>query len=365
MRLTPFFLTLACGVLPMAGAYAQATTLTAELMPLAHRSLLLDAADGANRAIVVGERGHVLVSESRSLGADGSGWRQVDGVPTRATLTAVASRGSNVVAVGHDGTILHSADEGLSWTLVREERMVDPDDDPAIGAPLLDVAFVTDLQLLASGAYGRLLESTDGGRTWLERALQQAPSSAGAESGGESEQLETESDNSTEELSMEDLMAATEEVEIEEEGGTHINAIAVASDGVIALVGESGTAYVSTDGGRSFESRPLDYEGSMFGVLALGPSHFLTFGLRGNVFETRDAGLSWERVDTGSDLSLMGGAVLAGGDVLLVGGNGVLVRRGANGTISVSAHESGSTLAGLLPAASGPIFFGELGLLNP
>jgi photosystem II stability/assembly factor-like uncharacterized protein len=64
---------------------------------------MLDFAEGDQRAIAVGERGHVLVSESRS------DWRQVEGVPTRATLTAVAAVGDHAWAVGHDGTILHSA----------------------------------------------------------------------------------------------------------------------------------------------------------------------------------------------------------------------------------------------------------------
>ena len=55
---------------------------TAEPAPLAARSLILDVADGGDRAIAVGERGHVLVSESRR-----GDWRQVENVPTRSTLT--------------------------------------------------------------------------------------------------------------------------------------------------------------------------------------------------------------------------------------------------------------------------------------
>ena len=67
-----------------------------ELMPLVtKRSLLLDITDTASRGVMVGERGHVLVSESRS------DWRQIDKVPTRVTLTGVAAAGNKVWAVGH------------------------------------------------------------------------------------------------------------------------------------------------------------------------------------------------------------------------------------------------------------------------
>src|SRR6218665_3988010 len=55
---------------------SELTTLTAT------QGLILDMAETDSRAIAVGARGAVLVSESRS------DWRQIENVPTRATLTA-------------------------------------------------------------------------------------------------------------------------------------------------------------------------------------------------------------------------------------------------------------------------------------
>ena len=79
----------------------------AEPMRLARSSLLLDADADGSRIIVVGERGHVLVSSD-----DGQRWQQAR-VPTRSTLTAVQIvDGTCAWAVGHDGVILKSDDGG-------------------------------------------------------------------------------------------------------------------------------------------------------------------------------------------------------------------------------------------------------------
>src|SRR5690606_11195724 len=118
--------------------------LPAEPAPLATRSLLLDIAEASQRAIAVGERGHVLLSESRH------DWRQVEGVPTRATLTAVTTVGDHAWAVGHAQVILHSADGGLSWERQHVDAYDAEDfDDLANGAPLLDVLFLDQQHGLA------------------------------------------------------------------------------------------------------------------------------------------------------------------------------------------------------------------------
>ena len=65
--------------------------------PLAPRSLLLDGTSVEGVVVVVGERGHVLVSEQQ-----GRSWDQGD-VPTRATLTGVHFHDRKLGwAVGHD-----------------------------------------------------------------------------------------------------------------------------------------------------------------------------------------------------------------------------------------------------------------------
>lgn len=98
-------------------------------------------------------RGHVALSEDY-----GSTWIQAEGVPTRATLTAVSMIGSNIWAVGHDTTIIHSSDNGQTWTKQFE--------DVEREMPLLDVLFINESEGFAVGAYGTYLTTYDGGKNW-------------------------------------------------------------------------------------------------------------------------------------------------------------------------------------------------------
>ena len=88
---------------------------TAEVMPLAEHSLLLDLARSGERLVAVGERGHVLMS------SDGKTWTQSANVPVRSALTAVSAVGADVWAVGHDGIILHSGNAGETWEIQRRD----------------------------------------------------------------------------------------------------------------------------------------------------------------------------------------------------------------------------------------------------
>lgn len=294
---------------------------TSELMPLAvTRSLLLDIAEGDQRAIMVGERGHILVSESRS------DWRQLADVPTRATLTAVATAGSSAWAVGHDGTILHSADGGLTWALQRVDEWTPPaegqwDRDPRVGAPLLDVMFSDPNNGIAIGAYSLMLRTSDGGANWKPVRLNK-PAAAAEE---DEEALESEPVDINDEdvdwgFSDDDLM-------LDEETDPHLNGITRTPSGLLFIVAERGSAYRSRDDGASWERISLPYDGSMFGVVALGDEHLLAFGLRGNIQESTDGGDSWVAVESGTSLSLMGGAATGDGGAVIVGANGVVLKR--------------------------------------
>lgn len=334
------------------GAFADAApSTTAERMPLAaQRSLVLDVTDSASRAIAVGERGHVLLSESRSE------WRQVEGVPTRAALTAVTAVGNKVWAVGHDGTILASSDGGLTWTVQREEAWTQegfdaPDWTPRYAAPLLDVMFIDEQRGYAIGAYSLLLRTDDGGETWQrvpllgQTAEEDVPAESDPEAGGGDEWT----------FDADELM-------LDEEEDPHLNAIARTPSGLIMIVAERGAAFRSRDDGATWERISLPYEGSMFGVLVLGDQHLLAYGLRGHVQETRDGGDSWQELETGTELSLMGGAALADGGVVLVGANGVVLHRpDADTPLAVHTFENaeGETpvLSSVLPLGSRTFLF--------
>lgn len=317
------------------------SVLATERMPLATDALVLDLTDSDSRAIAVGERGHVLVSESRQ------DWRQVEGVPTRSTLTAVTAVGDQVWAVGHDQVILHSADGGLSWER-QYASLFDPDgfDDPANGAPLLDVIFLDASTGIAIGAYGLMLRTNDGGSSWRRVDI----------TTGEEQPLDDEVDEAVAQEGADDGAADDswifddEDLELDAEVNPHLNAITRTGDGSLFIAGERGSAFRSRDGGASWERLQLPYEGSMFGAIGYAGSRVLVFGLRGNALVSDDLGETWTAIDTGTELSLQGGAVMGSDGAVLVGNNGHLLwRKDASQPFSSATLEDADVLSAVLP----------------
>lgn len=326
--------------------------LATEVMPEAPSSLLLDAVQTGDSTLIVGERGHVLISR------DGETWRQVEGVPTRSTLTAVTAVGEKVWAVGHDGVIIHSADAGQSWVRQRADPRPPESLDPDQGRPLLDVLFVDADHGFVIGAYALMLETRDGGQTWIERTLDaDASASPDAELSG---QADADADAA--------WLFSDDELELEAEENPHLNAIVQTPGGRLLIAGERGAAYRSSDGGESWQRLSLPYEGSMFGVLAWSDDHVMVFGLRGNVLESFDFGDTWQTVDSSIEASLMGGMALPDGGAVLVGAEGRMIARDRTGQpfrLSTFANEAGETpiLADALPLADGEyLVFGERGI---
>jgi photosystem II stability/assembly factor-like uncharacterized protein len=338
---------------------APGTALAAEVMPLAaSRSVMLAFTESSARAIAVGERGHVLVSESRT------DWRQVAGVPTRTTLTAASAVGDDVWVVGHDGIILHSSDGGLHWTIQREDIRqpfagdeFDDLPDPREGAPLLDVLFLDASNGFAIGAYALMLRTRDGGATWEQVTV---TSAAAAAEGADADRAD-EGGNDTWIFDQDDLA-------LDAETDPHLNGITRTPDGMLFMVAERGTAFRSRDDGETWERLQLPYDGSMFGVLALGEGHLLAYGLRGNVLETRNGGDDWEEIDTGTELSLMGASLLRDGGLVIVGANGVILHRAAEGeplvrSTFVNDNQETPVLSAVLPRGTRELLVaGERGI---
>lgn len=321
------------------GAWQDPATAEAERLPLVARSLLLAATQSAQRAVVVGERGHVLLSESRS------DWRQARAVPTRSTLTAVTAVGDKLWAVGHDQVIIHSADGGETWTLQHASPWRPENaDDPRASAPLLSVLFLDERRGFAVGAYGLLMRTEDGGRQWRRTDLvrEGAGEDGAPESGSDAEEAA--------EGGVEEWLFTEEDLELGEEEDPHLNAIVRTGDGSLFIAAERGAAFRSTDGGETWERISLPYEGSMFGAIGYEGRHVLVFGLRGHVFESFDLGDTWRPLETGTELSIMGGAPLPEGGAVLVGANGVVLTRSAGEAgLRKSVHPDGVILSAVLP----------------
>jgi photosystem II stability/assembly factor-like uncharacterized protein len=315
--------------------------LHANLMPVetpklkARQSLLLDTAVAGKRLVAVGERGHIIYSDN-----DGKQWQQAR-VPTTQLLTAVyflsAQQGW---AVGHDGLILVSHDGATSWQVQRDglqaqqainrqnqleaqqrveqlkrelastqdtgsaeleeqlgDAIADLEDadtalaEPVFTAPLMDIWFSDRLHGWAVGAFGTLLQTTNGGSDWRD---------------------------------VHERVANPD--------GLHYYGVTGNTDGRMLIAGEAGSLYRSLDAGQTWEQLQSPYDGSWFGVVNnTAADRQIIFGLRGNIFYTSDFGNHWTPANSENTLTLAGGTAAPDGTVVLVGSVGAILHSADGG----------------------------------
>jgi photosystem II stability/assembly factor-like uncharacterized protein len=242
-----------------------------EIMPLAQRSPMLALVTTGKHLVAVGDRGQILVSNN------GRNWAQVQ-TPVRSPLTAVNFVDDmNGWAVGHDATILHTANGGKTWELQNFNAELEK--------PYLSVLFLDANTGFAVGAYGLASKTTDGGKTWADL---DAPAIRGEE--------------------------------------LHLNDIIKLGNGNLLVAGEQGTIGLSADSGNTWEKLTSPYEASLFGALPVGEKGALVFGLRGNVFINTDVrSKSWTKIDTKTVDTFFGGTTTADGKLVLVGLSGTIL----------------------------------------
>lgn len=225
-------------------------------------------------ALVAGARG-VVLRRAGDAPKDGAGWRQT-AAPVSVTLTAMALPPAGPgYAVGHGGVILRTADDGRTWTRLRDGRTTADDlrrhlsgagrplpewaedwlailEDEAAGQPLLNVCVLpgTDA-VLATGAFGQLWRSDDQGGTWTP---------------------------------LFDHLPVDERY--------HLYGLACTADSIV-IGAEFGRLYRSTDGGDTFTSLDSGADGTFFGVIADGADTLVAYGLRGLALRSTDGGASW------------------------------------------------------------------------
>lgn len=234
--------------------------------PLAKSSLLLDVHGGGERAVAVGERGHILLSTD-----DGNNWRQV-AAPTRRTLTGVFLIDDKTIwAVGHQSVILKSGDGGETWAKANAEN--DPE------TAYLDILFLDAKTGFIVGSYGKFLSTSDGGKTWTEAKQDDDP---------------------------------------------HLSHIIPAPDGGLWLTGEFGTVRRSGDRDKRWAPLSTPYEGTFFGAVPFAKRGALVFGLRGNIFRSGDGG-EWLKIESPTKALLHAGLALADGRLVLAAAAGQLL----------------------------------------
>lgn len=288
---------------------ADPAQLPAVQSPLASKALLTDSALAGDRIVAVGAHGSIVYSDDQ-----GDHWRQAEQVPTQVLLTAVAfADDRHGWAAGHDSLILRTADGGLNWEIVYENRIPDGD----VPKPILDLHFADPLHGIAVGAFSFVILTTDGGTHWQE-----------VDTGG-----------------LRDLLAAAGQ-----EPEPHLNAIAPLGDGFL-IAGELGTllhyrpefeseaepeaepeAETETETkvqpGPTSPWRVLDspYDGSFFGIEASAADDLLIYGLRGHCYRSSDSGETWREVATDTTANLYDMLRLDSGDLIAVGAGGLILR---------------------------------------
>jgi photosystem II stability/assembly factor-like uncharacterized protein len=271
------------------------------------------------KLVMIGEGGHILLRDAKGE------TRQAQ-VPVELLLTAVHFVDSKQGwAVGHDGVVLHSTDGGQTWFKQLDGREITPlllakaesevqrlekahaaaaddeniataldnayfalDDAKASGAsgpsrPLLDVWFRDANEGWAVGAYGMIVHTRDGGRSW--------------------DYVST--------LINPDRL--------------HLNAILSLPDGALLVVGEGGLLHRSEDGGKHWQPPRQLTQASLYKLLPLTNGKLLALGFGGTLLASQDLGLTWEHVAIPVTVNLYGGTQLADGSVVLSGQGGVLL----------------------------------------
>ncbi len=251
--------------------------------------------------IAVGPRGLILVS--RDAGAQ---WQQV-AAPVSTDLVSVKIVDEKTAwAVGHDAVALRSNDAGSTWERVLDGRSVlellqktyrekaqagdagaealaqeiarsaEQSATPGVlPAPFLDVAMNRQGEGFLVGAFGLVLHTADHGRTWapwFER--------------------------------------------VDNDSRFHLYGVTMQGDEAWA-VGEQGLLLKLDRSASRLVAVKTPYAGTYFGV-DVRPGRLLAYGLRGNVYMSRDGGTRWDKVVTGVDANLVATLEAGDGHTLLV-----------------------------------------------
>lgn len=269
-------------------------------------------------------------------------------------LLDVVHAGQRLVAVGDHGHILYSDDQGQTWQQAKvPTRQL-----------LTAVYFVDERHGWAVGHDAQILASSDGGQTWskqFEDLTREAPlldvwfqdPNTGFAVGAYGALLTTTDGG-------QHWQDVSERLDNEDQ--YHLNAIAPIADGGLFIVGEAGGMFRSRDAGLSWEKLESPYHGSLFGVIGTTqPDTLLVFGLRGNLLRSTDFGDTWTNIELPGERgplqsTLAAASRLSDGSLVLVGNAGSVLRSSDDGqSFKVFNRADHIALAGVTGNARGEL----------
>lgn len=225
--------------------------------------------------VAVGENGLVVSSKD-----NGTTWQKII-TDTNQSLHSITRNKDTLVAVGEDGVIIRSDDYGKKWQIIKQEKV----------KCLLSIASHYDT-FLAVGCDGDILKSDDNGKTWQKV-----------------------------------------------ESGTKKVLVSVANyNGIFVAVGKSGTILKSEDNGKTWQSIASTTDKNLLSIITY-KDMFVAVGENGVIVKSNDNGKHWQSTVSGTNEHLFS-IHLNNNSLVAVGNKGVIIKSKDNG---ISWQYTGST----------------------
>jgi photosystem II stability/assembly factor-like uncharacterized protein len=270
--------------------------------------------------VAVGEQGQVIFSED-----DGDNWTQAK-VPVRVNLTSIHfSTPLKGWVAGHDSVVLNSEDGGKTWqtqidgakavkiVLAAAKKAVKRlEAKSAEGGE--DIAYQLDMAMYRLEEAQRDIElgpSKPLMDIWFKNDLE------GFAVGGFGYFFYT-SDGG---ITWEDHASKVDNPDF-----LHLYAVNGVAGGAMFIAGEEGNIFRSKDGGATWDHLESPYTGGLFGIFGNDvEGQVYVYGLKGNTFRSNDFGNTWQRVEHNVGASLYGGLSLPDKRLVFVGQNGTVL----------------------------------------
>jgi len=235
--------------------------------------------------------------------------------------------------VGDLGRVLRTSDGGRTW--IKQEV--------AAREPFLSVSCTDGQHAWLSSRHGRIYRTSDGGGTWavatapvdrnLFKVVFSTPS-RGTAVGDFGVIVHSEDGGATwERISLPDDFKLPDSVLDTgvDPGDAILYGLSFADADHGWIAGEFGTLLATTDGGRSWRQLPSGLESTLFGIGFADAQHGIAVGIDGVILATEDGGQSWKRLPAPFAERSYYDVAISGKYGWIVGGQGTLLRSSDGG----------------------------------